>query len=400
IARIHIEGGRIDRNVVDRMELELRRADGTTVWVEAVMRPILDANEHFLGFVGVSRDITDRLQAQEELRRSRQFISMILNAIPDPVFVKDSSHRFVMVNGALCTMLGQPAETIIGKRDEDFVSGEEAAVFVERDRLVLETGREDLFEERLTDRLGQVHILVTRKGLFVDPRGARFIVGVIRDVTEDKAKEKRLRDSLLEKEVLLKEVHHRVKNNLQVISSLLFLQKDVIDDPDIQDMFEESRNRIATMALVHEELYRSGDLARVDLKDYLERLAPKVVQSLKGQKNLGFALSLAECPVTVDKAIPFGLIVNELVTNAVKHGFAGRDAGNVRVTVAREDNLVRVEVEDDGVGLPEGFHPDGGKSLGMQLVVQLTRQLRGALTFGSGPEGTIFRLTFSLSDPA
>jgi PAS domain S-box-containing protein len=392
------DGREVDRNFVDSMELEMRRKDGSTVWVEAVVRLLFDAENRFQGIVGVSRDISQRRRAEEERRRTQHFLSMILNAIPDPVFVKDSAHRFVMVNEALCTMLGHAPSEIIGKTDADFVPENEADVFVARDNLVLETGRVDLFEERLTDSQGAVHVLVTRKGLFVDPRGAQYIVGVIRDVTVDRANEQQLRDSLLEKEVLLKEVHHRVKNNLQVISSLLFLQKDGIEDPAIQDLFEESRNRIASMALVHEDLYRSGDLARVDIKEYLERLIPKVVQSLRGNKDIGFALVLTECRVTVDKAIPFGLIINELVTNAVKHGFVGRDSGSLKVTVDREEGLVRAMVEDDGVGLPEGFHPDAVKSLGMQLVVQLTRQLRGSLTFGSGSQGTMFRLTFPQDD--
>lgn len=395
------EAGRAaDRNVVHRMQLEVRRKDGSTVWVESVVRPLFDAAGRFTGAVGVSRDITERRRIEDELRRSQEFLRMILDAIPDPVFVKDADHRFVLVNHALSAMVGQPAERILGLRDADIVPPEEAEVFVARDNLVLETGKEDLFEEKMTDAQGQAHTLVTRKGLFVDATGARCIVGVIRDVTADKIQEKRLRDSLAEKEVLLKEVHHRVKNNLQVISSLLFLQKDAIEDPVIQDMFEESRNRIASMALIHEELYRSGDLARVDLKEYLERLAPKVIQSLRGGKSLGFALNLGECRVTVDKAIPFGLIVNELVTNAVKHGFSGRESGNIRVSMAREEDTVRAVVEDDGVGLPKGFHPDGVRSLGMQLIVQLTRQLRGTLTFGSGEEGTVFRLTFPLTEPA
>lgn len=385
---------------VETLELELRRKDGGSVWVECVVRALHDAAGTFRGVLGAGRDITERRRIEDDLRRSREFAAMILEAIPDPVFVKDSRHRFVMGNQALCTMLGKPAQEILGKSDYDFVAAAEADVFVSRDNLVLETGKVDLFEERLTDSLGVGHVLVTRKGLFVDATGARFIVGVIRDVTEDRRNEQRLRDSLLEKEVLLKEVHHRVKNNLQVISSLLFLQKDVIEDPAIQVLFEESRNRIASMALIHEELYRSGDLARVDLKEYLERLTPKLVQSLRGDKGIGFSLELVECPITVDKAIPFGLIVNELVTNAVKHAFVGRDTGVIRVRVSREDDMIRAAVEDDGVGLGEDFHPERAKSLGMQLVVQLSRQLRGALTFGSGPSGTAFRLSFPVGETA
>jgi PAS domain S-box-containing protein len=399
-AKRNVSGQGVDKNLVERLELEMRCKDGSTLWVESVVRPIFDPMDHFMGFVGVSRDISERRRIEEEREKTQQFLSLILEAIPDPVFVKDSAHRFVMVNKALAGMLGHTPLEIIGKKDQDFVSSEEAEIFVVRDDLVLKTGREDLFEEHLTDSQGVVRTLVTRKGLFVDPRGARYIVGVIRDVTRDKVNEQRLRESLLEKEVLLKEVHHRVKNNLQVISSLLFLQKDNVEDQAVQDMFEESRNRIASMALVHEELYRSGDLARVNLKEYLERLAPKVVQSLRGNKSIGFALNLAECRVSVDKAIPFGLIVNELVTNAVKHAFAGREAGNIRVTVERQEGMAQAVVEDDGIGLPEGFHPDAVKTLGMQLVVQLTRQLRGSLTFGSGERGSVFRLTFPVEESA
>jgi len=388
-----------DIGSVERLELELYRHNGSTVWVETVVRPMFDAAEHFLGYVGVSRDITERRKAEEERNRSREFLARILSTIPDPVFVKDAEHRFVLVNEALCQMLGHTSEEIQGKLDIDFVPQEEAELFLERDRFVLETGQEDITAEPFTDSQGNPHVLVTKKGLFVDTVGERFIVGVIRDVTESKSKEVQLRNSLLEKEVLLKEVHHRVKNNLQIISSLLFLQKDGIEDPAIQELFDESRNRIASMALVHEELYRSGDLGRVDVKEYLERLAPRVIQTLRGNKRLDIVLDLAACHLPVDKAIPFGLIVNELLTNAIKHGFDGRKTGEIRLAVAVSDAFVRAEVADDGVALPEGFHPEACKTLGMQLVVQLTRQLRGALTFGSG-QGTVFRLSFPLSDAA
>ena len=388
-----------DSGSVERLELELYRHNGSTVWVETVVRPMFDAAEHFLGYVGVSRDITERRKAEEERNRSREFLARILSTIPDPVFVKDAEHRFVLVNEALCQMLGHTSEEIQGKLDIDFVPQEEAELFLERDRFVLETGQEDITAEPFTDSQGNPHVLVTKKGLFVDTVGERFIVGVIRDVTESKSKEVQLRNSLLEKEVLLKEVHHRVKNNLQIISSLLFLQKDGIEDPAIQELFDESRNRIASMALVHEELYRSGDLGRVDVKEYLERLAPRVIQTLRGNKRLDIVLDLTDCHLPVDKAIPFGLIVNELLTNAIKHGFDGRKTGEIRLAVAVSDAFVRAEVADDGVALPEGFHPEACKTLGMQLVVQLTRQLRGALTFGSG-QGTVFRLSFPLADAA
>lgn len=384
---------------VECLELEMQRKDGSTVWTETVVRPMRDAEKRFLGFIGVSRDITDRRQAEEERNRSREFLERILNTIPDPVFVKDAAHRFVLVNDALCALIGRSAKEIIGRRDADFMPREEAEAFVARDDLVLATGEENIAEEPVTDGQGRQRTVVTKKGLFIDTMGGRFLVGVIRDVTEDKVQEARLRDSLLEKEVLLKEVHHRVKNNLQVISSLLFLQKDGIEDPAIQELFEESRHRIGSMALVHEELYRSGDLGRVDVREYLERLAPRIVEALRGGKQLELSLDLAPCRLPVDKAIPFGLVINELLTNAVKHGFRDRSAGTIGLRLSVDEGRVQAVVEDDGVGLATGFHPETSKTLGMQLVVQLTRQLGGALVFGSGP-GAVFRLSFPLAEGA
>jgi len=327
----HLPQGLVDASQVERMELELHRRDGSTVWVEAVVRPMLDASGIFRGIVGVARDNTERRLAEAERNRSQIFLSKLLDTIPDPVFVKDTQRQFVLVNEALCVFLGHSRQELLGKKDTDFLSLEQAEAIRVRDTHVFDTGEENVAEEQLADSLGRLRVMVTKKALFSDAGGQRFVVGVIRDVTEAKAREALLRGSLLEKEVLLKEVHHRVKNNLQIISSLLFLQKEGIADPAIQELFEESRHRISSMALVHEELYRSGDLGRVDLREYLERLAPKVVQSLRGEKNLELSRQLASCLLPLDKAIPFGLLVNELLTNAVKHGFAGRDSGTIPV---------------------------------------------------------------------
>jgi PAS domain S-box-containing protein len=294
-------------------------------------------------------------------------------------------------------MLGHTSEEIQGRMDIDFVPQEEADLFLERDRFVLETGQEDITEEPFTDTQGHPHVLVTKKGLFVDTAGQRFIVGVIRDVTESKSKEVQLRNSLLEKEVLLKEVHHRVKNNLQIISSLLFLQKDGIADPAIQELFDESRNRIASMALVHENCTGPGIWAG-SIDGVSGAVGPRVIQTLRGNKTPDSFTILPPATCLWNKAIPWDGL-NELLTNAIKHGFEGRKTGEIRLAVAVSDAFVRAEVADDGVALPEGFHPDACKTLGMQLVVQLTRQLRGALTFGSG-QGTVFRLSFPLADAA
>ncbi|WP_243439094.1 sensor histidine kinase [Fundidesulfovibrio soli] len=226
-----------------------------------------------------------------------------------------------------------------------------------------------------------------------------YFIGVAEDITARKTAEQALRASLAEKEVLLREIHHRVKNNLQVISSLLYLQSDHLQDPEALEMFQESRNRISSMALVHEELYRSGDLSSVPVEPYLQRLVPRLLAAACDGRDISCKLDVDQVQLVVDQAIPFGLIVNELVTNALKHAFKGRERGEVAVTVRQTGSEVALRVEDDGVGLPPDFDLEGTATLGMQLVVQLAMQLRGRLWVADGT-GAAFECVFQAKEPS
>jgi PAS domain S-box-containing protein len=216
------------------------------------------------------------------------------------------------------------------------------------------------------------------------------------DITARKEAEQALEHSLAEKEALLKEVHHRVKNNLQVISSLLRLESARSAEPGVRRVLKEMQGRILSMALLHEALYRSGDFRRVDLGAYLKQLAEQFFRS----QNLAPGMvrletKTASCYVSIDQAIPCGLIVNELMTNALKHGFPEGRKGEVRVTVQpASDGNIMIDVSDDGVGLSEDFETRRGKSLGVQLVSDLSRQVGGRLEIGGAP-GSRFAVTFA-----
>ncbi|THB71939.1 MAG: PAS domain-containing protein [Desulfovibrio sp.] len=212
------------------------------------------------------------------------------------------------------------------------------------------------------------------------------------DVTERIQAQEQINNSLAEKEVLLKEIHHRVKNNLQIISSLLYLQSEYVRDPNALDLFMESRNRIHAMAMVHEELYRSPDLARVDLKEYLLKLVPKLAGSYS-QAQVESQVEAESVKITVEQAVPCGLIVSELVTNAVKHAFTGIENSKVTVRLFQRDDKVFIEVQDNGTGLPPGFDLYTSESLGLQLVVNLTKQLKGELA-SVGDRGALFTVSF------
>jgi len=204
-----------------------------------------------------------------------------------------------------------------------------------------------------------------------------------------------LRVSLKEKEALLKEVHHRVKNNMQVINSLLRLESNRIDHPTTRGVLKDMQNRILAMASLHEALYRSNSFAQVDLESYLKELTNQLQRSLMASPGqIVFHLELLPVGLDLDQAVPCGLIVNELVSNALKHGFPNGRRGEVRVEAAWvSEGLLRLRISDDGIGLSRDFAERRVKSLGLQLVADLARQLGGGLVIGPGPQA-IFEVTF------
>lgn len=214
------------------------------------------------------------------------------------------------------------------------------------------------------------------------------------EIHERERAEQRLLDSLKEKEVLLKEIHHRVKNNLQIISSLLYLQSQHIDDEKALSVFTESRSRVKSMALVHEKLYQSQDIARIDYHEYLDNFVNYLMQTYHASsRDIRLTLDVDDVHLPVDCAIPTSLIINELVTNALKYAWSDKDHGELTIGLASNGSKIELWVRDDGVGLPENFVPEESETLGMQLVANLVNQLRGELTIVRDG-GTSFNISF------
>jgi two-component system, sensor histidine kinase PdtaS len=216
----------------------------------------------------------------------------------------------------------------------------------------------------------------------LDTEHGRMVTSIIRDTTDRRRTEERIKASLREKEVLLKEIHHRVKNNLQVTSSLLKLQSGYIQDPQAQEMFAESQNRIRSMALVHEKLYQSSDLSRVDFSDYIQSLASLLMRSYGADnKTIQLCIEAGEVYLSIETAVPCGLIANELISNCLKHAFPDRRKGEIRIRITEtvEPNTLTLTVADNGAGLPPDLDINKTDTLGLQLVRTLTRQLNGHL---------------------
>jgi len=218
---------------------------------------------------------------------------------------------------------------------------------------------------------------------------------IMQDITDRKLAEEKMSASLREKEVLLKEIHHRVKNNLQIIQSLLNMQARNVREARVVNALRESQNRVRTMALIHERLYRSTDLSEIDMREYIGRLAAELCQSYGAEAaRISLELELGGVRLGIDSAIPCGFIVNELVSNCLKHAFPGDRPGRLRVGLRREPSgPVRLSVRDDGRGLPEGLDFRRTETLGLQLVCTLVDQLGGTIEREPGG-GTAFLVTF------
>jgi two-component sensor histidine kinase len=237
-----------------------------------------------------------------------------------------------------------------------------------------------------------------------DPAKKRLF-GIIRDITEEKETAAGLKRALAEKETLLKELYHRTKNNMQVIISLLGIEANRIDDPDIREIFNKVQRRIDSMALVHEMLYHSNDLSRIDLKLFIPSLVRLLISSLGDHEGrIVFVYDVERVDLLIDMAVPCGIILNELVTNALIHAFPGDRSGTIFFKSRREgDGSILIEVRDDGVGVPEPF--DGGEkssSLGLSLVSNIGKfQLHGSVDFetGHGGFGCILRFKERLYEP-
>lgn len=380
-------------------DYRLVRPDGTISWVMGQAAPEKSGTGRVLGYVGTITDVTDRRRVEEALVASTlQFRAIFDQAAVGMVLAEGAAGSFVRVNRHFCRMVGYSAEELLQMTSRqitvpDDISTDAKQVARIRDGVVPEA----TWEKRYRRKDGTI-VWVTVFVAPLDPAepGTTQRVGVINDITERKQAEVDLRESLREKEALLREVHHRVKNNLQVVTSLLRLETGRSQEPVVRIVLKDMQSRIQAMALLHETLYRSGNFAQVDLGMYLKQLTTQTFRALNARPGaIELDIDLASIQVGVDQAIPCGLLLNELISNCLKHGFPGNRAGRIRVELPALDGSSQtcLRVSDNGVGLPADFESKRGRSLGLQLVSDLARQLQGRLEIGAGP-GAAFSVTF------
>ncbi len=247
------------------------------------------------------------------------------------------------------------------------------------------------YEYRIFTKSGDIRWIDERAFSRRDPSGKVTLQGIILDVTERKKAE----EALLEMEkIRKKEIHHRVKNNLQVISSLLYLASENFEDPDVIEAFMDSRNRVRSMALIHEELYQSEDITSIDFSDYTEKLLDYLSKSYRTKnKNIKLSSNVENVNLGIDTAVPLGMIINELVLNSLKHAFSERKEGEISVELSVLKGKILLKIKDNGIGLPPEIDYRTTESLGLQLVVTLVDQIDGTIELNT-TDGTEFSINF------
>ena len=365
--------------------------DGKIFPVEVDTHLFYIRGEQYL--LSIARDISERKKTENALVSSERKYRTIFENIQDVFFKTDKNGIFRILSPSIERYSGYKPEEIIGKHAEKFyVDTEERKLLLEEIEKKGYVEDQELSFKTKDNKVINVSInaQMTRNSRN-EPDG---IEGTIRDITERKHMEIKLKNSLKEKEMLLKEIHHRVKNNLMIISSLLSLQSDYIKDKASKNIFIESQNRARSMALIHEKLYQSTDLKSINFGDYIRNLTSELFYTYRvGDVKVKLVYNIEDLNLDINTAIPLGLIANELITNSLKYAFLDGDDGIVNIEFRKEDHTYLFIIKDNGVGLPEGFDFQNLDSLGLQLVNSLSEQIDAEIELNTD-NGTEFKIKF------
>ena len=402
------------------------RADGEKRSVEVYSSPIRVQGK--LLFYSLIHDITDSRLSEQALRESEERYRTLIDKLPDYVIVYRDG-ILLYVNPAAAARLGYETTTLIGKPLLSFIAPEYHDTI--RQLIIRRMAGEDIpsYEMKIRAKDGTFRTVLTN-GAAITFEGKPASLNVLSDITDRKLMEEEVRSlnrvleqrvkdrtealsktnkqltaeiaarnkaeqdisrSLEEKDLLLREIHHRVKNNLQIIASLLNLQSRTITDPNVLEAIRNSQSRIRAMALVHERIYRSHNIAEINLKDYLNYLTKQIFQFYNIQQHrIGITMTMDEILADIDTITPLGLIINELVSNSLKYAFPEGRKGSISIECTRPDlDMLRIIYHDDGTGMPAGFDWKHTESLGLRLVNGLVDQLNGTIEQGGGT-GTTF----------
>jgi PAS domain S-box-containing protein len=379
--------------------------DGREIWL-AENTQLIFRNDQIVGFLAIARDITENKQIQDALQESETRYRLLAENATDVIWTIGMDMQLTYSSPSITKLLGFSVEEALARSIQQAYTPEslQTAVQMFMEEMALEdSGKADprrskIVELDLIHKNGSIIPVEGNFSFIRDPSDkAVGILAIIRDITARKQAENALKASLQEKEILLREIHHRVKNNMQVICSLLNLQAEKTIDAQEKQVLIESQQRIAAMSMIHETLYRGENLAALDLAVYLKNLAIHLQTVYSNHTDVEIVFHVEKVELNIDQAVPCGLILNELISNAFKHAFSDTHTGTIHITLYKTNtDEVVLEVRDNGVGLSSDQNLENPSSLGLRLILGLLRhQLKGTLDV-SVENGTAFILRWPL----
>jgi len=386
--------------IADKYETEyrIRSKTGTYKWFYDIGSiTVRDANGNPIKVVGIVIDISERKKSEEALltseARFRSYFEMPLHgyAIISP------EKGWLFINDRLCSMLGYSREEMLNKTWLEMTYSDDIAEDVDKyNRMV--SGEIDQYSmhKRYIRKDGSIIWASIAVGCVRNLDGlVDHVVAIIEDITDQKRAEKYITTLLSEKELLLKEVHHRIKNNMNIVSSLLSLQAQAIKEPSAVSALQEAKSKVQSMSILYDKLYRSVDYTELSIKEYLTTLVEEVIANFPNNQNVKIEEDLEDFMLDAKRVQTIGIIINELLTNIMKDAFPGQKAGLITVSLTKVNGHVTISVKDDGVGMPESVSFENSTGFGLQLVHGLTQQLHGTIQIERG-NGTKVVLEFDV----
>lgn len=389
----------IERNIPFDVELKIVSGQGDERWIRATGEPEYNEEGVCVRFYGISQNVTDRRQAEEDLElNERRFKALVQDGV-DMIAILDKEANYKYVSPASSKVLGMPPEFFTDKNAFDFIHEDDHDRIYKqfsslkyKESTVLKPFRFQNADEEWQ------WLESTITNLSEDPAVKGYVANS-RDVTERQIQQEKILDSLKEKETLLAEIHHRVKNNLSVLTGLLQLQAAKENNEEVLERLFDSVARIHTMASIHEQLYQSSNFSTIEFGDRVKLLAMNIQKSYQIKTDVELNFQYEPVEVDISQALPCSLIANEVLTNIFKHAFKGRDKGKVTIELTQTDinEYMRLTIIDDGVGIPEDFNPKESDSLGLSLIDMLSEQIKAEYYFEDLENGTAFNLLFKSS---
>ncbi len=376
----------------DRFESRHRRKDGTLYDVEISARHLPGQNGSIVGFI---RDITERKKIEALLRESEEQFRNIFERSPMGMSIVGADLRFLQVNDSYCEMLGYDEEELCRLTIKDVTLPDRINRDIESIRK-LYLGELPIYhtEKQYIKKDGALVWGSLTVSKMADNRGNfLYYFAMVENIAGRKIAEDRVLALLHEKEMLLKEVHHRIKNNMNVIENILSMQEDSIMDHAALQSIQTARSRIQSMGILYDKLYRADNYREIPINEYLNDLADEIISMFPDHGKIKIEKSFDDIILHARLIFPLGIIVNELLTNIMKHAFAGRKKGLIRIIGSKNGNMVSLTIHDNGVGIPEGYQIDDLKGFGLVLVDSLARQVNGTFRIERG-DGTSCILEF------